>query len=230
MLSVVIPTLNAAARLSLCLEALVAPAVSGLVSEVIVVDGGSDDASAAIADSFGATVLTAPPGRGGQLKKGAEAARGDWLLFLHADTVLEQGWADEVRRFISGDDKNTRAGVFTLAFDAAGLAPQLLCAGAMLRTRLFKTPYGDQGLLVSRALYDAVGGYSDMPLFEDVDIVQRIIAHENRSALHVFKSKAVTDAARYERRGYVRQAAANLWRLLRYYAGAAPEDLAKTYR
>ncbi len=230
MISIVIPALNAASRLPLCLDALVAPALDGLVKEVIVVDGGSDDASAAIADGFGATVLTAPPGRGGQLVAGAAVTRGAWLLFLHGDTVLEEGWADEARRFISGDDANARAGVFTLRFDAAGLAPQLLSAGAMLRTQLFKTPYGDQGLLVSRALYDAVGGYNDMPLFEDVDIVQRIIAHEGRSALHVFKSKAVTDAARYQRRGYFRQAATNLWRLLRYHTGATPEDLAKSYR
>jgi rSAM/selenodomain-associated transferase 2 len=228
MLSVVIPALNAAARLPLCLEALVAPAVEGLVTEVIVVDGGSQDASVAIAGGFGATVLTAPPGRGGQLKKGAEAARGAWLLFLHADTVLEPGWADEVRGFISGDD--ARAGVFTLAFDATGFAPRLICAGAMVRTRMFKAPYGDQGLLVSRALYDAVGGYADMALFEDVDIIRRIIAHESRAALHVFKSKAVTDAARYQRRGYFRQATANLWRLMRYHAGASPEKLAADYR
>ncbi len=230
MLTVVIPALNAASRLPLCLEALVAPAVEGLVTQVIVVDGGSQDASVAIADGFGATVLTAPPGRGGQLKKGAAAARGAWLLFLHADTVLEAGWADEARGFVAGENADVRAGVFTLRFDAAGLAPQLLSAGAMLRTRVFKTPYGDQGLLVSRALYDAVGGYNDMPLFEDVDIVQRIIAHEGRAALHVFKSKAMTDAARYERRGYLRQATTNLWRLLRYHAGAAPEYLAKSYR
>jgi len=228
MLSVVIPTLNAASRLPMCLEALVAPAVEGLATQVIVVDGGSEDASVAIADGFGATVLTAPPGRGGQLKKGAEAARGAWLLFLHADTVLETGWADEARGLISGD--NARAGVFTLAFDASGFAPRLICAGAMARTRMFKAPYGDQGLLISRALYDAVGGYSDMALFEDVDIIRRILAHENRAALHVFKSKAVTDAARYQRRGYFRQAVTNLWRLMRYNAGVAPEQLAKSYR
>ncbi len=229
MLSVIIPTLNAASRLPLCLDALVASAVCGLVTEVIVVDGGSQDASVAIADGFGATVLTMPPGRGGQLRTGAEAARGAWLLFLHADTVLGAGWADEVHSLVSGGG-DVRAGVFTLAFDAEGLAPQLLSTGAMLRTRIFKTPYGDQGLLVSRALYNAIGGYSDMPLFEDVDIIRRIIAHESRAALHVFKTKAVTDAARYERRGYFRQAASNLWRLWRYHAGAAPEELAKLYR
>jgi rSAM/selenodomain-associated transferase 2 len=228
MLSIVIPSLNAAARLPLCLEALVEPAVSGLVTQVIVVDGGSEDDSVAIADGFGATVLTAPPGRGGQLKKGAEAAASAFLLFLHADTVLETGWADEARGLISGGE--ARAGVFTLAFDATGFAPRLICAGAMVRTRMFKAPYGDQGLLVSRALYDAVGGYANMALFEDVDIIRRIIAHENRAALHVFKSKAVTDAVRYQRRGYFRQATTNLWRLMRYHAGASPEQLAKSYR
>ncbi len=230
MLSVVIPTLNAASRLPLCLDALVGPAVDGLVKEVVVVDGGSEDASVQIADGFGAKILTAPPGRGGQMKKGAEAARAPWLLFLHADTVLEEGWAEEAGAFIDAAGANQAAAVFTLQFYNPGLAPRLVATGAMARTKLFKSPYGDQGLLISRALYDEVGGFSDMPLFEDVDIIQRIVARKGRAALHILKSKAVTAADRYERDGYLRRVLKNAWHLLRYHAGAAPEDLAKSYR
>lgn len=228
MISVVIPTLDAEARLAAALDALVAAAADGLVKEVIVVDGGSTDGAVKIADDFGAKILTAPPGRGGQLRAGGEAAKGDWLLFLHGDTILDAGWAEEAGGFIEAGPN--RAAVFTLAFDAKGLAPRVVAAGAMARTRLLKNPYGDQGLLISRRLYDDIGGYRAMPLFEDVDIVRRLVKAKGRGALKILPAKAVTSAERYERGGYARQVFKNAWRLMRYYAGAAPEDLAKKYR
>src|SRR5438552_12286729 len=99
-LSIVIPTLEAAATLGAALAALDEGRASGLVREVIVVDGGSSDATRAVADAAGAELATAPRGRGAQLAAGAQRARGDWLLFLHADTRLEAGWAAAVRGFI----------------------------------------------------------------------------------------------------------------------------------
>ena len=99
MISVVIPTLNAQSRLALCLEALVTPALDGAVREVIVVDGGSTDATMQIADGFGARILTAPAGRGGQLRAGADAARGDWLLFLNAADFFVD---DDVLKTVAG--------------------------------------------------------------------------------------------------------------------------------
>lgn len=226
--SVVIPTLNVAARLPACLDALAPAAVDGLVREVIVVDGGSTDMTAAIAEGFGATAIKSAPGRGGQLAAGARVARGDWLLFLHGDTVLEETWAPEARGFVEADAPG--AAVFTLAFDAKGVAPKIVAAGAMARTAILKSPYGDQGLFLSRTLYNAIGGFKEMPLFEDVEIIQRIIRHGGRGALHVFKSKAVTSADRYERAGYMRQVLTNAWRLARYHAGVSPEKLAERYR
>ena len=228
MISVVIPTLNAEARLPFCLDALVASAVDGLVKEVIVVDGGSTDATLKIADGFGARIINAEPGRGGQLKKGAEEARGDWLFFLHGDTVMSEDWGDAARAFIQ--EGGRQAGVFTLSFDAPGALPRLVAMGAMARTRLFKNPYGDQGLLISRSFYEEIGGYQPMPLFEDVEIIERIIKVRGRSALKVLRAKAVTSADRYERNGYLKQAGGNLWLLMRYYAGVTPEALAKAYR
>lgn len=228
MISVVIPALNAESRLAPCLDALVASALDGLVKEVIVVDGGSADKTCEIAGGFGATVLAAPPGRGGQLAKGAGAAKGPWLLFIHADTVLEEGWAGEAAAFIGRHPEE--AAVFALRFDAKGLAPALVAAGAMARTRLLKAPYGDQGLLISKALYEAVGGYSGIPLMEDVEFIRRLIKREGRGALHVLKARAVTSAERYERDGYARRVVKNLAILTRYYLGASPEALAKDYR
>ena len=165
-----------------------AATVQGLAKEVIIVDGGSSDRTTDIADGFGARVLTAPPGRGGQLKTGAEAAKGEWLLFLHADTVLAEGWEKEVEEFIS--KKKYEAAVFTLSFDAKGLAPKLVAAGAMFRTRLLKSPYGDQGLLISKSVYEEIGGYQDMPLFEDIDIIRRLIRQKGAHALHILSIKS----------------------------------------
>lgn len=228
MISVVIPALNAAARFEAALDTLVGAAVAGLVKEVIVVDGGSTDETLAIADRFGAKILKAPPGRGGQMKAGAEAARGDWLLFLHADTALEERWSAEAESFTKGFPDC--AGVFTLTFDAQGLAPKLVAGGAMLRTKLLKSPYGDQGLLISKKVYEEAGGFADIPLMEDVDFIRRFVRLKGRSALKVLKSKAVTSAERYERDGYLRRVCKNAVTLMRYNFGATPEELAKAYR
>lgn len=225
--SIVIPTLNASARLPQCLDALVAASIDGVVREVIVVDGGSTDDTVKVASDFGARIITEAPSRGSQLKAGAAAARGDWLLFLHADTVLGEGWADHVSALIG--KRSHDAGVFTLAFDAKGVAPRFVASGAMLRTRLIKSPYGDQGLLISRKAYEVIGGYKDIPLFEDVDIIKRLVRSRGRMAFCIFPVKAVTSAERYERDGYARRVIKNMILLIRYHLGAPPEKLAKDY-
>ena len=226
MISVVIPTLNAETHLPACMSALVPAAVDGLVKEVIVTDGGSADQTWAIADDAGAKIIRAPKGRGSQLAAGADAARSEWFLFLHADTALDPSWAEEIEKFL--DDKS-RAGVFTLRFDAKGLRPKLVAWGAMMRTRIFALPYGDQGLLISRSLYQELGGYNRVQLFEDVDFIERLVQAKGREALHIFDAAALTSAERYERNGYVRQVLSNFIRLMRYKFGAAPEAIAKKY-
>lgn len=228
MISVVIPSLNAEAHLSACLDALVAPAMSGLVREVVVVDGGSADRSVEIADGFGARLMNEAPGRGGQLGAGACEARGDWLLFLHADTVLEPRWAEDAAAHIQNAADS--AAVFTLAFAADAIGAKIVSAGAMIRTRLFRLPYGDQGLLISRALYEEVGGYRPLPLFEDVDFVRRLTKKCGRGAFRILPATATTSAVRYERLGYARCVMRNNLLLARFMFGASPEALAKDYQ
>jgi rSAM/selenodomain-associated transferase 2 len=224
-LSVIIPALNAESGLPATLAALAPAAVEGLIREVVVVDGGSSDGTRSIAESAGAKVVETAPGRGGQLALGANMARGEWLLFLHADTVLEAGWATEAAAFMS--KPQLEAAVFTLAFDAKGLAPALVAAGAMLRTRLFGAPYGDQGLLLSRALYDAAGGYLALPLMEDVEFIDRL---KGNGGIAVLKSRATTSARRYEIDGYAKRVLKNFLCMIMYRAGVAPDKIAAFYR
>ncbi|MEX0644342.1 MAG: TIGR04283 family arsenosugar biosynthesis glycosyltransferase [Parvularculaceae bacterium] len=227
MISVVIPTLDAAARLPACLAALVPATLAGLVKEVIIADGGSSDATVMIGEEAGARIVVGAKGRGGQLALGAKAARASRLLFLHADTVLDQTWTDDVAPLL--EDEN-RAGVFTLAFDAKGVAPRVVSWGAMARTRLLRAPYGDQGLFISRSLYDRLGGYKDAPLFEDVEFIDRLIRAVGGRGLVVFPSRAVTSADRYLKDGYAKRVFKNSLCLALYRAGVAPGKIAAFYQ
>jgi rSAM/selenodomain-associated transferase 2 len=225
MISVVIPTLDSANTLPGCLAALATARASGLVVEVIVADGGSADATLAIAASLGAKVVRAEQGRGGQLAAGAEAAHGDWLLFLHADTVLEPGWEGEAADFIGQLDSD-RAGYFRFALDDESPSARRLEGLVALRCRLFALPYGDQGLLISRRLYQMIGGFRPLALMEDVDLVRRL----GRKRLAMLAARAVTSAERFRRHGYWLRSARNLTILALYACGVPVRILTALYR
>lgn len=226
-LSVVIPTLNAAASLGRTLANLVPAAVEGLVAEVIVVDGGSKDRTLAIAEDAGCTVVEGGRGRGPQLVRGARAARAPWLLFLHADTILEEGWIEEVSKFVVGIEQGGQgaAAVFRFALDDRGIGPACLESAVAARCKLLALPYGDQGLLISRRLYDEIGGFRELPLMEDVDIVRRL----GRRRIRYLRTRATTSAERYRRDGYVRRAARNLTCLTLYSLGAPMSWIVRLY-
>jgi rSAM/selenodomain-associated transferase 2 len=216
MISVIIPTLDAEDGLAQTLAALVPAAVDGLVREVIVIDGGSGDATAAIADEAGATFVERSGGRGYQLMAGARRARFPWLLFLHADTVLEPGWEREASAFMEAVDRGKRpmaAAAFRFALDDAGIRPRLLERLVAARCALLRLPYGDQGLLIPQPLYGEIGGYGSHPLMEDVDIALRL----GRRRLAMLRSRAVTSAVRYRRDGYLVRSLRNLLCLALYF-------------
>ena len=221
-LSVVIPTLNAASALPETASALISGLTEGLVRDLVVSDGGSTDATLEVARGLGATVVEGPPGRGGQIARGVEAARADWLLILHADTHLGPGWTDAVWRHM--DAGQNVAGYFRLAFRTEGKLPKLVAAGANFRSRWFGLPYGDQGLLVPRCLLVAVGGVPEVPLMEDVILARRL-----RGLKRPLNAEARTSAERYETDGWARRIARNLWTLARFQMGVPPERLMRGY-
>lgn len=217
--SVIVPTFEAGDTLAGTLGAL-----GG--QRVIVVDAGSTDETAALAEGHRAAVVRAPRGRGAQLDAGAQAATTDWLLFLHGDTRLGPGWRADVADFVAVPANRSRAAVFVLRLDDNGLWPRLVEAGVRWRTRWLGLPYGDQGLLIHRTLYDEVGGYAtELPLMEDVDIVRRL----GRRRIVALSATATTSATRYRRDGYARRIARNLTCLAMYFSGAAPARVARFY-
>jgi rSAM/selenodomain-associated transferase 2 len=228
MISVVIPTLNSERDLGPALAALIPAAVDGLVRDVVIADGGSTDRTLKIAEGSGAEIVTARRGRGFQLAAGAERAKCAWLLFLHADSVLQAGWETSAETFIArserGDPK-AGAAAFQFALDDTGLAPRLLEHLVALRSRFLKLPYGDQGLLISRRLYEAVGGFAQVPIMEDVDLVRRL----GRKRITILDAKALTSPERFRRDGYLRRSAKNLLCLSLYYWGFPLERIERIY-
>ncbi len=227
----IIPALNAAASLSPVLERLSEAERRGFSAGLVLADGGSSDATADIARRAGARVVTGATGRGAQLAAGADAAArlaapDDWYLFLHADTRLEPGWAGVVQAFMSAEKNERRAAYFRFALDDASHRARRLERAVAWRCRAFALPYGDQGLLIRRDAYEAMGGFKPWPLFEDVDLVRRL----GRKRLAALPMRAVTSAERFRREGYGKRSAKNLVLLARYFLGDSPHRLAKAYR
>jgi len=228
MISVVIPAYNAETTLGATLAALVPAVVDGIIQEAILVDGGSTDGTCVIGDAAGTRLIRTKFGRGMQLQAGATAARGDWLLFLHADTVLEPGWAEEAEAFIELVMTGRRAeaaAAFRFALDDDGLMPRLLESLVALRCFLFALPYGDQGLLISRKFYCELGGFRTMPLMEDVDLMRRV----KRQQLVMLQSRAVTSGVRYRREGYIARSLRNLSCMVLYFLRVPTRVLTRIY-
>ena len=221
MISVVVPTLDEATSLA---QTLIAARRRG-VCEILVADGGSGDATRDVAARLADAVLVAPRGRAAQMNAGAAAARGDVLLFLHADTQLPDGVGDAVARALV--DPEVVAGFFAVVLDAPGWRYRLTERLISRRSRLTGVATGDQAIFVRRAVFEALGGFAQLPLMEDIDLMRRL---KRRGRVAALGDRVITSARRWQGRGFWRTVLL-MWSLrLGYYAGIRPSTLARWYR
>lgn len=224
MLSVIIPTKETSQSFPKLLSQL-----AGDDIQLIISDGISSDRTLIQAANAGAVIAIGETSRGKQLRRGAQLARADWLLFLHADSVLADNWRELVDRHIA--DHPEKAGYFSLKYDSPKLGArwvELMTAWRCMRIRFprgWALPYGDQGLLISRKFYDEIDGYPDWPLFEDVKIAEKI----GRLRMRPLGGKITTCHRKHEDEGFVRRGWKNLRLLRRYKKGESIETLAKEY-
>lgn len=189
-----------------------------LPEDVIIVNGGHETYS--LKDR---NIINTNPGRGLQFKSGAQFAKGEWLFFLHADSKLKMEWMQVLAEHM--DNHPDKAFAFRLRFDDQGFFPRLLEYWVRFRSSAFALPYGDQGLFISRTLYDEVGGFNDMSLMEDVDIVRRI----GRNRLRVGSHELITSAEKYNKYGYLFRMIRNGFCLLLFKIGVDPAIIKKIY-
>ena len=228
-LSIVVPVLDEAAIVEGSLQALAPLRAEGV--EVVVVDGGSRDGTAALAGPWADAVVAGPRGRAAQMNVGARHARGSVLLFLHADTALPPAAAESIAATLQATRPDTRPasqwGRFDVRISGHRRLLGLVAALMNLRSRLTGIATGDQAIFMTRAAFDAVGGFPDQPLMEDVEMSRRL---RRLTAPACLRQRVTTSGRRWETRGIWRTIVL-MWRLRLLYAiGVAPERLARSYR
>jgi rSAM/selenodomain-associated transferase 2 len=221
-LSIIVPVLDEADHISSALTALVPLRARG--AEIIVVDGGSADNTVALATPLADRVIASARGRATQMNAGAAAARGDALLFLHADTRLP---VDADRLILEGLAQSRRAwGRFDVTIDSEHPLLPLVAASMNMRSRLTGIATGDQAMFATREAFDIVGGFPEIALMEDITLAQNL---KRMSPPLCLRACVTTSGRRWERRGVLRTVLL-MWRLrLAYFFGAKPEDLARRY-
>jgi len=219
---IVIPTLNEDRGLRALLEDL---GRLSITTDVVVADGGSSDDTVGVAREGGARVVVAERGRALQMNAGALSAVGEWLCFLHADVRMADAARRDLVRVVSAGTAD--AAVWGFAIDAPGFWPRFMEVGTYLRDRVGGLPYGDQGLLVRRELFSAVGAFPEIPLMEDVALVRAL---RRRVRLERLRSRLLVSPRRWVREGPYRTWARNSLLVTAYLAGVSPQRLARWYR
>jgi rSAM/selenodomain-associated transferase 2 len=218
-ISIIIPALNEAAVLDRTLSV-----IACLPHEIILVDGGSQDRTQEIAGKYGIEILTSRQGRGLQLDEGARKAKGDILLFLHADTLLPFNFDRLIRAAM--ERQRVVLGAFRLGFVPSNAWLRLIAHVANVRSRFLKLPYGDQALFMRRSDYFRAGRFKDLPVMEDVDLLRRV---RHMGLVVLVKGRVMTSSRRWKKEGFLRATLRNWSLMLRYLFGASPHLLRRQY-
>jgi rSAM/selenodomain-associated transferase 2/rSAM/selenodomain-associated transferase 1 len=221
LISVIIPTWNEESNISVLLEDLVAaPNV-----ETIVVDGNSSDGTREIVANHNIKVISTSRCRAIQMNTGAKKARGDILLFLHADTRLPANWPLMVRDALA--EPGTAAGAFEFAIDDKMKKMRIIERLTNFRSRKFQLPYGDQAIFLKADLFSRIGGYNDLPIMEDFELIRRL---RKFGRVVTVPARALTSGRRWRTLGILRTTLINQAMILGYFLGISPERLARWYR
>ncbi len=220
-LSIVIPVMNESAYLAQTL----ATASAATAVEVIVVDGGSSDDTVLIAKAFGAVVMQSAPGRAAQMNAGAAIATAPNLLFLHADTCLPRGYERLIYETLA--QPGVVAGAFDLAIAGSQIGLRLVEWGVKWRSRLWRMPYGDQGIFLTAAMFHHLNGFPNMPIMEDFVLIQEL---NKLGKVAIAPARVSTSARRWQTLGVFKTTLVNQFIILGYFAGISPATLARWYR
>ena len=220
-ISIIIPTLNEEEVLGRTLTRL----QDKKNCEVIVVDGGSSDATLALAQKAGCRTISSPKGRGRQMNLGAAEAKGEVLLFLHADTLLPEEFPGLILDAITRPA--VAAGAFSLAIDSPSKSLAAIAYLANLRSRFLHLPYGDQALFTSRSMFNAIGGFPEMEIMEDFVFIQTI---KKEGKIVILPERATTSARRWQNMGIIRTTLINQLIVCGHSLGVPPVMLAGWYR
>ncbi len=220
-ISIIIPTLNEENVIDKILTKLLA----NRNCEIIVVDGGSNDATLALAEKTGCKTLLGPSGRGAQMNFGAAHASAEILLFLHVDTLLPDNFAALVLAAVARPD--FAAGAFSLAIDSPSRNLSFIAGMANLRSRLLHLPYGDQALFTTRQMFMAIGGFAEIAIMEDFVFIENV---KKRGTIFILPELATTSARRWQNMGIVQTTIINQLIVIGYRMGIPPATLAGWYQ
>ena len=221
-ISVIIPALNEEGTVA---RTIASARQTDRDVEIIVVDGGSADKTAAVARASGAVVAESPPPRSRQMNAGARTARGDVLVFLHADTGLPPSYDRCIFEALSRP--GAVAGAFELGINGKGLPLRLVECMANMRSHVFQMPYGDQGLFIGAALFYEIGGFEEIPIMDDFELMRRL---KKRGTVAVAPLPVVTSGRRWHKMGVIKTTLINQAVIAAYLSGVSPERIARWYR